>query len=82
MTYLYNIVSRWDTLSTKLDADTVVTRERGSEQDTECSVDVLNNVDIEFGTLWATYSACDFTCASLGGIDWDDRLLVNWDGLL
>ena len=82
MTYLYNIVSRWDTLSTKLDADTVVAGESRSEQDTESSVNILHNVDIEFGTLWATYSACDFTCASLGGIDRDDCLLVNWDGLL
>lgn len=80
-TYLYNVVTLRYTLSSKLDTDTVVSWVGWCKQDVKCTVLVLNNINVNLCSCWTTDSACDFTRASLRGINSDNCLFVNWDCL-
>ena len=82
MTYLYNVVTLWNTLSTKLDADAVISGERWREHDAECSVNILHDINVNLGTLWAADATCDLTSSGLRGVDCDDGFLFNRDGRL
>lgn len=77
--YLDVVLSAGHALSTKLDVDGVGSHHLGREQDAECSVRILHNVDIDVVAAGAADATGDLTITGLGGVHTNHSLLVDRD---
>lgn len=78
MSYLDVVFSARHALSTKLDVDCVGSHHLWCEQQTEGSVGVLHDVDIDVVPAGTTDAAGDLALTGLGGVDANNGLFVDW----
>lgn len=77
MSYLDVVFSTRHALSTKLDVDRVGSHHLWREQQTEGSVGVLHDVDIDVVPAGTTDAAGDLALTGLGGVDANNGLFVD-----
>lgn len=75
--YLDVVLSAGHALSTKLDVDGVGSHHLGGEQDAECSVRILHDVNIDVVAAGAADATGDLTITGLGGVHTNYSLLVD-----
>lgn len=79
LSYLDVVLSTGHALSTKLDVDGVGSHHLGGEQDAECSVRILHDVNIDVVAAGAADATGDLTITGLGGVHTNYSLLVDRD---
>lgn len=79
---LYSVFSIRDALASKLDADTIVSRELRGELNCKGSIWILNQVDVDVCAVWGLYATGDFANTSLWSIDCYNSFFLDDDSFL